>query len=108
MLYRACEINIREILDRYADQKRKRGNPRTKDCDYLYKDVVCAFDIETSLIRTGSGKSDLCSIMYIWQMQIGLDCTIYGRTWNEFLILMDDICAALMKYCDAAEAYFNK
>ena len=29
--------------------------------------------------------------MYIWQLQIGLDITIIGRTWDEFLQLKEDL-----------------
>lgn len=46
----------------------------------LYKNVVCAFDIETTALPEISQ-----SIMYIWQFQIGKDITVIGRTWEEFL-----------------------
>ena len=98
MVYRADEVDVAAVLHRYGTQKRKRGNPKTRNTNYLYKDVVAAFDIETSTIRTGEGKSDYISVMYIWQMQIGLDCTIYGRTWQEFIDLMTSIYNALESY----------
>lgn len=44
-----------------------------------YADLVCAFDIETTNIDRYRQ-----SIMYIWQMQLGPDWTVYGRTWEEF------------------------
>lgn len=53
-------------------KKRKRKQ-------YFYKDIVCAFDIETSRVP---GTDD--SVMYIWQFQIDTQCTIYGRTWEQF------------------------
>lgn len=53
-------------------KKRKRKQ-------YFYKDIVCAFDIETSRVL---GTDD--SVMYIWQFQIDTQCTIYGRTWEQF------------------------
>ena len=53
-------------------KKRKRKQ-------YFYKDIVCAFDIETSRVP---GTDD--SVMYIWQFQIDMQCTIYGRTWEQF------------------------
>ena len=53
-------------------KKRKRKQ-------YFYKDIVCAFDIETSRIP---GTDD--SVMYIWQFQIDTQCTVYGRTWEQF------------------------
>lgn len=53
-------------------RKRKRKQ-------YSYKDIVCAFDIETTRVP---GTED--SVMYIWQFQIDTQCTVYGRTWEQF------------------------
>lgn len=36
-------------------------------------------------------KGNPNTIMYIWQMQFGLDCTIYGRYWSEFLTVVQTI-----------------
>lgn len=69
-----CDYNPGKI----KNLKRKRGNPKTRQ-KIIYKDVVTAFDIETTRI-----KSIEQSIMYVWQWQIGLDVTIIGRTWAEF------------------------
>lgn len=56
-------------------EKRHKGNQgsRTKR---RYKDIICAFDIETSRVSEDE------SIMYIWQAQIG-DSTVVGRSWKE-------------------------
>lgn len=70
-------------------QTRKRGNQSTKQ-KYYYKDVVAAFDIETTYIKEIDN-----SVMYIWQMQIGKDTTIIGRTWYEFRRLIEKIEDAL-------------
>lgn len=59
-------------------QKRKAGNPATKDKS-RYKDIITAFDIETTNLDDIEQ-----SIMYIWQWQFGNDCTVVGRTWREF------------------------
>lgn len=59
-------------------QTRPRGNNGGKN-KTAYKDVIAAFDIETTTIDELQQ-----AVMYIWQMQIG-SCTIIGRTWNEFL-----------------------
>ena len=72
-------------------QMRKRGNQSTSQ-KYFYKDVVAAFDIETTYIEEIDN-----SVMYIWQMQIGMDQTIIGRTWYEFRRLIEKIKDAL---CD--------
>lgn len=58
-------------------QKRGRGNPRTRKKVY-YKDVICAFDIETSRLADIEQ-----SIMYIWMLHIHNHVTIIGRTWEE-------------------------
>ena len=63
------------ILGLVENQKRKRGNQGTKK-RRTYKDIICAFDIETSRL------DDRHSIMYIWQCQLG-DDTYIGRSWKE-------------------------
>lgn len=62
-------------LSLIENQKRKRGNQGTKK-RRTYKDIICAFDIETSRL------DDRHSIMYIWQFQLG-DDTYIGRSWKE-------------------------
>lgn len=58
-----------------VEKKIKRGKRVQKR---NYKNVVCAFDIETT------GLSDIeHSFMYVWQVCIFPD-VIVGRTWNEF------------------------
>lgn len=47
--------------------------------------MVSAFDIETTNLPEIEQ-----SFMYIWQMQVG-KITVTGRTWTEFLDLMEDI-----------------
>lgn len=79
--YGVDEFNYK-LLDKIKLQKRPVGNPRgRKNC--RYKDVICAFDIETTNVR--SLKQ---SFMYIWQFQFGLNYTIVGRTWEEFKTFM--------------------
>lgn len=55
------------------------GNKRT------YLDAVAAFDIETTTVK------DQFAVMYIWQLQIGLSCTIIGRSWKEYLNCLNRI-----------------
>lgn len=59
-------------------QKRKQGNQGRKNDKRKYKDLFCAFDIET----TNDMELEQ-AYMYIWQFQIE-DQTIIGRTWMEF------------------------
>lgn len=56
---------------------RKKGNQGGKT-KHTYKDIISAFDIETTTISEIEQ-----SVMYCWQWQIG-DETIFGRTWYEF------------------------
>lgn len=105
MIYNISNFNPAEIIEKLPLQKRKKGNQKTKDTKFYYKDIICAFDIETSLVKTGSHDAgtkknprtidDFVSVMYIWQFQLGLDITVYGRTWDEFNYLVDCLCSAL-------------
>lgn len=67
------------------DQFRILKKTRKKNSRNLL-DVICAFDIETSNLMDIEQN-----IMYIWQLQIGPDYTIIGRTWEEFFSLLERI-----------------
>ena len=49
--------------------------------------VACAFDIETTSYYSAKYDKDLAT-MYIWQLGLNKD-TIIGRTWGEFVELLD-------------------
>lgn len=54
------------------------GNPGKKRRRKI-KNVLCAFDIETSHVP---GRED--AMLYHWQLQIGIENpTIHGRTWDD-------------------------
>ena len=80
-------------LQRRRRQKGKAGNPRRRD-KRKYKDVISAFDIETSALRDVEQ-----SIMYIWQWCFWYDptdyCIVIGRTWEEWLWFIERIRRAL-------------
>ena len=59
-------------------QKRRKGNQGRRNNKRMYKDLFCAFDIETT-----NDLSVNQAYMYIWQFQIE-DYTIIGRSWMEF------------------------
>ena len=84
MIYKPSEIPL-ELIAALPDAPRPKGNPGRKQRP-KYKAVVCAFDIETTAL-----KKYRQSIMYIWQLQLGFDITIVGRTWEEFLDVTDRI-----------------
>lgn len=93
-----------EMLRSIPLQKRK-GRPGArakKPQTHKYKDLVCAFDIETTKISRGSfeiakgvRREDYISFMYIWQFQVGAGITIMGRYWDEFVVLLEMIARAL-------------
>ena len=70
-------------------QKRRKGNQGRRDNHKKYKDLTCAFDIET----TNDDESQQ-AFMYIWQCQID-DYTIIGRTWDEFMRFLARVIAEL-------------
>ena len=78
MIYYAPDIPT-DIIKDLPIAPKPRGNPGRKKRPQYYA-VVCAFDIETTAL-----KKIKHSVMYIWQLQIGFDITIIGRTWGEFL-----------------------
>ena len=86
-------INVKEfnynIVAALPDLPRKAGNQGTR-ARRVYKDVVCAFDTETSYIKEVDAQC-----LYIWQFQIDEAITIIGRTWKEFMQFAEGINAAL-------------
>ena len=66
-------------------QKRKKGNQSTTQ-KYYYKDIITAFDIETTYIK----EIDQ-SVMYIWQWQFGDQCTVVGRDWYSLRNFLEDL-----------------
>lgn len=78
-----------ELIQRAKHVKRKRGNNGGKSKRDL-KDLVCAFDIETSNLPDIEQAS-----MYIWQLQVDDIGTIIGRTWDEYRQLLARVCDLL-------------
>lgn len=60
---------------------------RKKDENIFYYNVATSFDIETT---SYTYKNEKCAFMYIWQFAIN-DFIFYGRSWDEFLQVMDII-----------------
>lgn len=69
-----------KIIDQASNQKRRKGNQGKRDNSRIYKNLFCAFDIETT-----NDLSINQAYMYIWQFQIE-EYTIIGRTWDEYLL----------------------
>ena len=87
------DITIHDLLDGVEIAKVKRGqkypHDRQTDERYYYLDMITSFDIETSKEKYGSGFTEWRSWMYIWQWQFGERFTVIGRTWDEFINLVD-------------------
>lgn len=80
--------------------KRQRGNQRTKNSHFYYKDIVAAFDIETSrFTEKNAPRADLIdqSFCYIWQMSFNNEYVIIGRTLNSALDFFTQIDKNLMR-----------
>lgn len=102
MLFNVEDIEVKDIIESIPLQKRVKGNQTKSNNNFYYKDVICAFDIEVTRYKIGEHyitktvkKDDEVSILYIWQFQIGLDITIIGRTWDDFLDFMMNIADSL-------------
>ena len=79
MIYTAETFDY-SIFEKTPCQKRRRGNQGRRENKRKYKDLFCAFDIEST--------NDLQlqqAYMYIWQCQVE-EYTIIGRSWDEWLL----------------------
>lgn len=82
--------NIYDIIRQQNVLKKPKGNPAGRKKTYL--DLVTAFDIETSVIEH---RGHPHSIMYLWSYALGPDIVILGRTWKEFISVLEQIRQAL-------------
>lgn len=72
-----------EMLDDIKNVKRPPGNQRRRNPPQ-YKDIVTAFDIETTRIEKYEGCTFEQSVMYVWQWAFGTNKVVIGRTWEEY------------------------
>ena len=77
------------VITETGCQKRPKGNQGTKQNKRKYKNLFCAFDIETTNDLTINQ-----AYMYIWQCQIE-EQTVVGRTWGEWLEFLEHISSRL-------------
>ena len=78
-----------EAFRRVKKQARKKGNPATRR-KFWYKDIVTAFDIETTRIIEIEQ-----AVMYIWQWAFGPDLVVIGRTWDDFRWFVGNLCESI-------------
>ena len=82
MIISSTDDKIIEYIKQSPILQRTKGKQKNKK---RYKNLICAFDIESTNLDELEQ-----SIMYIWQMQIE-EYTIIGRTWKEWLDLLEKI-----------------
>lgn len=64
-------------------QKRPQGRRGKSGDKTQYRDLICSFDIETTQyhpLKQG--------ILYVWQLGIGTDLVVVGRTWTQFKYIL--------------------
>lgn len=83
--------DVPALLSAYDIITDKRGNRAGRKKEN-YINVVCSFDIETSLLRI---NEDEYAIMYIWMFDIDARYQIIGRTWEEYKRLT----SAINEFC---------
>lgn len=81
MIYNSLTFDY-SLIEKARNQRRKKGNQGRRNTERIYKDVICAFDIETT-----NDRETEQAFMYVWQFQFN-DITIMGRTWAEFADLL--------------------
>ena len=87
-------IRFASLLDNIPPLKRKTRKKRNAKPE-IYRDCICAFDIETT-----NYKKEEESFMYIWQFCIwshGHWAVIFGSTWEQFTLMMDELNNRLKK-----------
>ena len=88
LVYPADSEDIPDLINSKLYHKgiqiKKQGNKGRKTRNYI--DIFACFDIETTNIAKLKQN-----IMYVWQFQLGEDLTIIGRTWEQYLKLLEII-----------------
>lgn len=85
-----------KLLKHIGKAKRFAGNPASRT-QVTYKNIICAFDIETTVLPDVEIDGEKQSIMYVWQFAMGPLMCIMGRTWEEFKSFMAAVQEQLKK-----------
>lgn len=102
-----CPAPLFDVLG-YLDTVRElpsKNGKRSKKRSRKYADLLCAFDIETTVLHNiadQSGNITDQAIMWVWMMQFGPDVTVVGRTWEEYKRL----CATINQWCEDKDLHF--
>lgn len=81
------------ILRDSAHKSKRRSAESANQRREPYFDIICAFDIETTLHDFGSDHPE--AIMYLWQFGFENFGAVYGRTWEEYQDFIQKTSAAL-------------
>lgn len=79
-----------DLIRTIPQQIRKTGNPGSKH-RINYKDIVCAFDIETTRLK----DNDDNSIMYLWQFAFDSTHAVIGRDWESCMWFFHEVAKRL-------------
>lgn len=77
------ETHLRGIGRALIQKHHKYPKDRETGEKIHYANLITAFDIEVSTYDDPEEGPQ--GFMYIWQWQFGSVCTVFGRTWDEFL-----------------------
>lgn len=104
VVYWAGQFDVYRYLKRAPFLKPKTGGSKQKKRPRKYYDLLCAFDIETSVldeVKDRAGNVNPHAFMWVWQMQLSDYCTIMGRTWEEY----KEVCADIDRACTERGLY---
>ena len=80
------QFDVGQFL-RHAPELKAKNGRRQKERNRKYYNILCAFDIETSVLPYVTDRAGIIgpqSFMWVWMFQVGDICTIVGRTWDEY------------------------
>lgn len=87
------QFDVGQFL-RHAPELKAKNGRRQKERNRKYYNILCAFDIETSVLPYVTDRAGIIgpqSFMWVWMFQVGDICTIVGRTWDEYRSLCREI-----------------
>lgn len=104
MIYWAGQFDVYNYLLHAPELKPKTGGSRQRKRTHRYYNLLCAFDIETSVlpfVKDRSGAVNPHAFMWVWQFQLDEHCTLMGRTWDEYKA----VCTEIDRACTERDLY---
>ena len=96
--YRKTPVDLVRLISESGITLKQEKSRKPSNKANNYVNILSAFDIETTRLDLPipkGEKQNSHAFMYIWQFQLGMDLTIIGRYWEEFLELIDALCETL-------------